>query len=95
MTAPVPNPISPARAYGRVLGALQQGIRQFFTELSAGMEDALNPYRHLSAEEKLELLRERAHRARIEQERRKGIAHVAAEASRVRRELGLPPAGHR
>jgi hypothetical protein len=84
--------VTPAYAFGRFAGALQRAAQEFGRQLAAGVADGLSGRVLERTDEQRERMAVRAHRLRIAEERRQGIAFVRAEAARVRRELGLEPA---
>lgn len=81
------DPVSPAYAYGALLGRMRDGYIRMMKDIADGFN--ARPARRLSDEE-IEALAMARWRADIDRQRRQGLAFVRETARAARRDLGLP-----
>lgn len=80
----------PAYELGRVIGAFNRAVQELGRAMVAGIADGLSGRVLERTDEQRERMAARAHRLRLEAERRQGLAFVTNYADQVRRDLGLP-----
>jgi len=85
----VTRPVSPAYAYGRVLGAYRAALEAFAEDVVAGFRSAQIGARPPLTLEQREILREIAYRERIARELQVGRAYVRRLTDQLRRDVGL------
>lgn len=78
--------MTPAFAYGRVLGSVVEAYREMFRQIAAGMESVK---KQPLTEEQKEALSNLRYQRMIDRERQKGLDYVDRLARKLERDLGL------